>query len=438
MELVSTPRHRHLLSFGCFLAACVASCGRPTAAPTPVTSASAPPTSALRIALAAVGGDTALDRSLAEAQTAVGKEANVGNLERLAARFIGKARVSGDPGFYKQAEACAEAMAGDPAGDSAAMLVRGHVRHALHDFAGAETIARDLVARRGMFLDHGLLGDVLLDQGRTDEARAVYQKMLDLKPCLQSYARAAQLHWVGGDLAGCRELLADAAGAGSRRDPESLAWVAVRQAVLELQAGDLTAARSFAEQALRDVADYPAALCALGRVDLAAGDAAAAADAFAKAVLAYPLPEYLWGEAEAARLAGRSDQAARAANALLTGGEREDPRTFALWLATVDTDAPRALRLAEQELSQRRDAWTQDAVAFARFRSGDVAGAEDASRAALAGGVCDPRIALHAALIADARGDADAARRHAATARDHRAALLPSELALLAQLPQSP
>ena len=62
----------------------------------------------------------------------------------------------------------------------------------------AEQIARQLVARRTVVLDYGLLGDALMEQGRLAEAADAYQRMIDLKPFYQSYTRAAHVRWTEG------------------------------------------------------------------------------------------------------------------------------------------------------------------------------------------------------------------------------------------------
>ena len=69
------------------------------------------------------------------------------------------------------------------------MLLRGHVLQNLHRFKEAEPLARELVARRGSPFDHGLLGDLLMEQGKLDAAIQSYQAMVDLKPDPQAYAR---------------------------------------------------------------------------------------------------------------------------------------------------------------------------------------------------------------------------------------------------------
>ena len=74
-----------------------------------------------------------------------------------------------------------------------AMLLRGHALHQMHRFTEAEPIARELVKTRGLAFDFGLLGDVLMEQGKLKEAIDAYQKMMDQKPNTQAYSRAAHI-----------------------------------------------------------------------------------------------------------------------------------------------------------------------------------------------------------------------------------------------------
>ena len=103
----------------------------------------------------------------------------------------------------------------------AALLLRGHVLISFHRFAEAEAIARELVAQRTLPFDYGLLGDALVEQGRLAEAVSAYQRMVDLRPDLQSYSRVAYMRWLKGDLDGAIEVARMAAGAASPLDPES-------------------------------------------------------------------------------------------------------------------------------------------------------------------------------------------------------------------------
>jgi len=83
-------------------------------------------------------------------------------LERLGYLHVSQARVTSDAGHYKLAEAVADCLQASYPGDAAALLLRGHVLHQLHRFKEAEQVARELVARRTVVLDYGLLGDALM------------------------------------------------------------------------------------------------------------------------------------------------------------------------------------------------------------------------------------------------------------------------------------
>jgi len=146
------------------------------------------------VALAPVAGADKLSGKIAAAQQRARTTADpIPILEQLGWLYVAKARSSFDPGYYKLAEQCALCIETKRPNDETALLLRGHVLHSLHRFKEAEAIARQLVVRREFAADSGLLGDVLMEQGRLDEATAAYQKMMDLRPDLHAYARAAHM-----------------------------------------------------------------------------------------------------------------------------------------------------------------------------------------------------------------------------------------------------
>ena len=190
------------------------------------------------MALAPHQGTGDVDPDIARSQQRAREAANpVAALNALAQQFIARARTSQVPTYYVMAEHTALCVDSKDPGNAQALLLRGHVLHQFHRFSEAEVLARQVVAKRGLFLDYGLLGDVLLEQGRIQEANDAYQKMIDLKPYYHSYTRAAHLRWIKGDLPGAVELIDLAIKAASPRDPESIAWAYSRLAAYELQAG---------------------------------------------------------------------------------------------------------------------------------------------------------------------------------------------------------
>jgi tetratricopeptide (TPR) repeat protein len=349
--------------------------------------------------------------------------------EHLGYRFVSRARLSNDPGFYALAEhaaACMESMAPD---EPAALLLRGHVLHQTHRFSEAESIARRLVGSREFVLDFGLLGDVLLEQGRLSEAAEAYQKMIDLKPFFQSYTRAAHVRWLRGDLDGALAMMRAAVQAASPRDPESIAWAYTRLSMYELQRGRLRDATRMADAALEYVPDYAAALLARGRIQLAQSQGADAVVTLERAARLNPLPEYQWALADALRSIDRRHDAAGIEKQLTQEGALDDPRTLALYLSTRREDAARAVQLARRELDTRRDVFTLDAMAWALASTGDTQEASALMTQALAEGTEDARLFLHAAVIAAADGRRADAARYAQKAHSLRFTLFPSEAA---------
>ena len=369
-------------------------------------------------------GDQAIVRAQSEArQDAFARAA----LERLGFLSIARARARNDPGAYKLAETAAECLGTKYPEDANALLLKGHVLHQLHRFREAEQLARALVARRTFVLDFGLLGDVLMEQGRLDEAAIAYQRMIDLKPFYQSYTRAAHLRWLKGDLDGAIELMRLAIASASPRDPEASAWAWTRLATYELQAGRVDDAAAAAERALTDQPDYAAALLAQGRILLATNRRDVALKAFRRAAALNPTPEYEWILADALRLQGLGTEAEEVERQLMDRGSATDPRTLALFLATRRIEPDSALSLTEDELRARADIFTLDAHAWALAANGRIDEAAHEMTRALREGTEDARLFLHAAVINRAAGRHRDAQRWFKKADRLRSLLLPSE-----------
>ena len=384
------------------------------------------------IALTAHQGEDATDREIARFQSLAHRNQNpIPYLERLGWAYIAKARTSFDPGYYKLAEQTAFCIDTNQPGASEGLLLHGHVQHQLHAFSDAEAIGRKLVSQRGLWFDHALLGDALMEQGKLAEAIPVYQHMIDLRPGPHAYARVAHVRWLKGDLAGAMELMEMAAHANGERDRESTAWSYVRLALYAMQAGNTQAASSYVEAALSMRPDYAPALLVRGRMLLASGEIAEAIAALTHAARSDPLPEYQWALVEALRENGQADQATDIEDALMARGAMDDPRTFSLYLATVGRDLSTALRLAREEMTRRADVFTADALAWALHAAGQDTEARQWMQRALAEGTQDARLFLHAGVIAARAGQAQDAAKRLEQASAQKQMLLPSERAQL-------
>jgi len=418
-------------------------CGLKTAAPATTREEPPPPLRAtapdpLSLALAPHDGDGLADQEIRRFQEQVRSGQNrKAALERLGWAFVAKAQESFDTGFYKLAEACAITLDSGSPGCPEALLLRGHVFQNLHRFKEAESLARELVAQRGLSFDFGLLGDTLMEEGRTKEAVAAYQSMVDIRPDLQSYSRIAHIRWLTGDLEGAIEMMQAAVSASSPRDTDSAAWVNSRLAGFELQAGRTKEARRNCETALELRPDYPPALLFRGRMLLAEGDTAGAIADLARAVQQNPLPEYQWTLAEALLAAGREPEAEQLESRLHRHGAMNDPRTYSLYLATRGESAELAVRLATCELVQREDVFTLDALAWALAAAGRIEEASSYMDRALVEGTHDARLFFHAAVIATRAGRIDCATTWFTRAAAMMDLLLPSEREQLLKLPDN-
>jgi len=373
-------------------------------------------------------GDSRNDGEISRLQQQIrnGRNLQLG-LEQLGWAFVAKARESFDPGFYKLAEQCALSIEMRNPQSQEAMLLRAHVLQNLHRFKESETLARRLVQQRGLSFDYGVLGDALMEQGKLSDAVEAYQRMMNLKPDLRAYARAAHMRWLKGDLAGAIEAMQLAVGAASPQDAESAAWVNTRLAFYEFQAGHVDEAEQRCAFALLLQKNYAPTLLLKGKMLLAKNRFREAVDALQNAAKLYPLPEYQWTLAEALRADGRENEASGIEVQLRKHGASSDPRTMALFLATRHENPETALRLARTELASRSDVFTHDALAWSLAAAGNLAEAQSEMQCALAEGTEDARLFFHAAVIASQAGHAVDAERWLRKARELSQLLLPSE-----------
>ena len=398
--------------------------------PEPTTAAVKPASAPdpLKIVLTPIGGDTKLDSQIADLQARIKDAPEKGPLlERLGWAFVAKARVSSDPGFYTLAEQAAKAITATTPNDPAATLLLGHTYHAMHRFADAETAARTLIGQREFVFDYALLGDALMEQGKLEPAVEAYQKMVDLRPCLQTYSRVAHMRWLKGDLPGAIDASRLAVSSGSPREAEPTAWAYTRLAGHELQAGKFDEANMAAERAVQLMPDYAPALLMRGRLLLSQLKYEEAIEPLRRAAELSPLPDYLWALADALRGASKVSEAEKVEGQLSATGAVSDPRTLAIFLASRGVNAEKALELATAELQSRKDVFTYDALAWAELATGRVNEAREHIRLALAEGTQDARLYYHAGAIAAAAGAEAEALDFFGKARALEQTLLPSE-----------
>jgi tetratricopeptide (TPR) repeat protein len=226
----------------------------------------------------------------------------------LGEAWVRAAREAADPGLYHGADDAAGAALALAPRAPRALALRGLVLMEQHRFADAAALGEELTRLAPSFQPgHGLLSDALLELGRFDEAAAAAQRMMDLKPDLPAYARAAYLLALRGDDEAALEAVRLGVDAGG--DGESRAWVRAQGALIRLRRGDLAGAEAELDRALAEAPGHPAALAARARVALARGEAVAALGWAARAYARSPLQETAWLAGDAAAAAGRPAEA---------------------------------------------------------------------------------------------------------------------------------
>ena len=253
----------------------------------------------------------------------------------------------------------------------------------------------------------GVLGDAHLELGEYDQAFDAFQQMVALRPDSASYARAAYARELQGDLAGALRLMTMALEATSPNDPESLAWHHVQLGALHLAMGDLNEAEREYAHADYVFPRHPMAIEGLARVDDKRGRTDAAVARLEPLVEGNASPATLAYMSELLKKVGRAADAQRYER-LAEASWRADvpePAKLAMFLANsgVRERVEEAVRIAETESAVRDDIFTDDALAWAYFKAGQIDRAAAASARATRTGSLDRSIREHAQAIARAQ-----------------------------------
>ena len=364
-------------------------------------------------ALAPVAGDQAVDALIRTAQRAVrGNPRRTRPLLELAQAFIRKARERSDPSWYELARDAVDRALRIDRDDATALQLQAHLLMQDHRFREAREAAQRIIARHpNNSATYGVLGDAEMEVGHYAAAEQAYQRMNDMRPNLASYARASWMRWLLGDIEGAIEVGQRAIGAGSPRSPEEVAWSTAQLGQLYFAVDDLDQAAEQFNHALRLFPDHPPAHLGLGRVAEARGDLDGAIAHYQAAVRGSSITEHLAALAGAREAAGRAAEARDVTAQLERAGRRSDPRTLALFYADRNLEPAAAVALARRELSNRdEDVYTQDALAWALLRAGNLEEAQAMSVRARRLNTPEARFLFHGGMIALARGDRAEAR----------------------------
>jgi tetratricopeptide (TPR) repeat protein len=355
----------------------------------------------------------------AEAATARDPKAVAPRVD-LAMALSRRARETSDPAFYARAlDTLGQAEALSP-GDYQVGRARVWALLGQHRFADARNEAQALNKRApDDLLVYGLLGDAHLELGEYPEAEEALQWMMNLRPGnVAGLTRAAYFRELIGDADGALEFMGDALERTSPDEVEDRAWIDTQIAHLHLATGRVALAEAAAQKALDLFPDYHYALAQLAGVRAAQGLQDEAVTLLRKRYALAPHPENLYDVGRALERAGRVAEAQQAfaefeqkARGEMAGADNCN-RELAAYYVDEAHRPEEGLRVAELELSRRRDVFTLGAHAWALHAMGRDAEARAQIEKALAVGIKDARLLYHAGVIAARAGDADAARRY--------------------------
>jgi len=277
----------------------------------------------------------------------------------------------------------------------------------------------------------GLSGDVYLETGRIDQARARYAQLDGLISSPAVWSRLGRLAFLTGDPASAIRLVSRSANEALDEGlADAVAFYRFQLAELYRQTAQLDKAAAQYRTAVEALPSYLPATVGLARTLEAQGQRAEAITLLERAVAQLPQPETVAMLGDLYALSGDARRAQQtyalvdriAAVARATGSVYD--RQLTIFDADHDRDIADAVARARQELEVRPDVYGYDALAWALFKSGDLKGAASAASHALSLGTPDPRIAYHAGMIAAAQGRVADARR-LLTAAVTGAAMLP-------------
>ena len=338
----------------------------------------------------------------------------------LAMALIRRAQETTDVSFYRQAEDAIEKSLAMAPNNFETEKIRISILLGEHEYPAALEAAMALNKRvPDDVMVYGLLTDANVELGNYEDAEDSAQWMLNLRRGNRpAFIRAAHLRELFGDAEGAYEMMDLAYQSTSPGDPEERANILTQMGHFRLASGNIDAAENLFQQALTSLPNCPAALGDVAQVRITQKRYAEAVVLLQQRYQGVPRAENLYDLAEALKLAGRDGEAKRAfadfeSKSLLEANKKDNSnRELAFYYADHAQQPAKALKVAQREYAWRHDVYTLDAYAWALHVNGQDAEARKQIETALAVGIRDPRLFLHAGEIALKAGNVPAAERY--------------------------
>lgn len=325
--------------------------------------------------------------------------------------YAQKARETGDPGFYTRADAALNRALELNPNDFRALSGSGALALSRHQFREALDLGnRALPLNPYNSSIYGIIGDAQLEMGNYPEAFAAFQKMVDLRPDLTSYARISYARELQGNRPGAIEAMQAAVDAGEPNS-EAANWARVQLGTLYFDQGDYDKAEKVYQAALDSMPEYPYARAGMANLRAAQGNYAEAISLYTRAINTMPMPQFVIALGDIYAAAGQPAQAAKeyglveVEEKLFAANGVDVDAELALFDADHDRNLPAALPSARAAYARRSSITVADVLAWTLYKSGDYAEAQQMMTQALHLGTRNPLMYYHAGMIEHSLGD---------------------------------
>ncbi len=188
---------------------------------------------------------------------------------QIAMIYMSEARITGNSYYHQATVKILDGVISLDPNNFEAYTFKASIAMSLHQFAEAKQLAEKA---RAINPDNayvcGVLVDANVELGKYQDAVAMCDKMLQLKPSLEAYSRASYLREIHGDYPGAKQAMILAVQAGVP-GKESEEWVRVALGDLYLNTGKLDSAQMEYETALSARPQFPNAEIGLAKVEKA-------------------------------------------------------------------------------------------------------------------------------------------------------------------------
>lgn len=188
---------------------------------------------------------------------------------QIAMIYITEARITSNSYYHQASVKILDGVISIDPNNFEAYTFKASIAMSLHQFAEAKQLAEKA---RSINPDNayvcGVLVDANVELGKYQDAIAMCDKMLQLKPSLEAYSRASYLREIHGDYPGAKQAMMMAVQAGVP-GMESEEWARVALGDLYLNTGNLDSAQTEYETALSVRPQYPNAEIGLAKIEKA-------------------------------------------------------------------------------------------------------------------------------------------------------------------------